>query len=186
MLKSSYKSDKFIYTKIVAADLEWARNLHNDPDVLSMLTDPSIVSQDEQVLWFSRLCTSASSTRLVVWKEEQRIGLIRIDRLDYNNHNVCIGLDIVREARGKGYARDIYKDMFRIFFYEEGMNRIWLLVAAYNDKARHIYKSLGFTEEGIQRQALYKNGIYSDYILMGLLRDDYIKGLKLQQEKSFG
>lgn len=161
------------YKPITEADLEWARVLHNDPEVLQMLTDTHEVQPDEQIRWFESLSRSKSSRRLVVWQGQMRAGLVRIDQLDYENSSVCIGLDIDPAFRGQGYARVIYKDMFEMFFVDEGINRIWLLVAEFNSRARHIYTSLGFKEEGRHRQGLTRFGKKWDYILMGILKEEY-------------
>lgn len=169
----SYQGNRFTYHSISAADIEWARELHNDPEVLSMLTDPTVISPEQQIRWYVSVSNSSKSERLVVRLGGERVGLVRIDNIDHHNKNVCLGLDIAKEFRGRGYASEVYKDMFRLFFEKEGMNRIWLLVAEYNHRARHIYQSLGFREEGIYREALLKEGQYYDYILMGILKSEY-------------
>ena len=56
---------------------------------------------------------------------------------------------------------------------EEKFNRVWLMVAEYNTVARNLYKQLGFTQEGVQRQALYKDGFSYDYIMMSILKGEY-------------
>ena len=153
--------------------LEWARNLHNDPDVLKMLTDPHVVTPEEQLLWFERLENSESSVRWVAFSEGKAIGVVRIDQLDKHNRSVCVGLDIHRDSRGKGYAKPIYRAVLQRFFEIENLHRVWLYVAAYNTIARNLYSSLGFKEEGVQRQALLKEGTYHDYIMMSILKEEY-------------
>jgi len=154
-------------------ELEWARQLHNDPEVLDMLTDPTIVTPEQQQIWYRRICNSNSSKRLVVWiSDEERIGLVRVDNMDTHNHSVCVGLDIHKDYRGKGYAKVIYKKILEFYFMIH-MNRVWLMVASYNERAISLYKSLGFKQEGVQREALYKNDKYHDYIIMSILKDEY-------------
>jgi RimJ/RimL family protein N-acetyltransferase len=161
------------YDLLTESELEWARELHNDPEVLSMLGDPTVVSSEQQKVWFNKLQLSSSSQRLVVKDGANLIGLVRIDQLDQSNGSVCIGLDICKEFRGKGFARQIYRDMFRLFFIDKSFNRIWLLTAEFNARALHLYLSLGFSIEGIQREALYRDGKYHNCIYMSLLRNEY-------------
>lgn len=161
------------YTRLTEFELEWARELHNDPEVLNMLSDPSVVTSEQQMVWFAKLSASNSSRRLVVRDGEDFIGLIRIDQLDLSNGSVCIGLDIAKEFRGKGYAKHIYRDMFAEFFTKESFNRIWLLTAAFNARAISLYTSLGFIQEGVQRQSLYRDGRFHDCICMSILRNEY-------------
>ena len=161
--------------RLTKDQLEWARLLHNDPEVLTMLTDPHEVSEAEQLVWFSKLESSGSSQRLVAFQDGVPIGLVRLDNIDQYNRSVCVGLDIHRDFRGKGLARPIYQKVFKEWFSDRCFNRVWLLVASYNEKARHIYSSLGLKEEGVQREALLKEGKYYDYICMSILRREYEK-----------
>ena len=155
--------------------LEWARQLHNDPDVICMLTDPHIVLEEEQVVWFNKLLKSNSSERILVFNSSLTpIGIVRIDSIDNHNKSVCVGLDIHRDFRGKGLAKQVYHYMFKHWFIEKDFNRVWLLVAEYNLIGRHIYEKLGFLYEGTQRKALYKDGLFFDYLMMGFLKDEYL------------
>lgn len=154
--------------------VEWARQLHNDPDVLCMLTDPHVVSVEEQKQWFDRLNSSSSSERWVVYVGDMEpIGLVRLDQIDHYNKSVCIGLDIEECWRGRGYAYKVYAELFEEWFIKRGFNRVWLLVAEYNHRALHIYEKLGFKREGVQRARLFRNGEFHDYVMMSILRGEY-------------
>ena len=157
------------------ARLEWARQLHNDPDVLKMLTDPRVVTVEEQQEWFVRLQKSNSSLRWVAEVDGASVGVVRIDQIDRHNKSVCVGLDIHRDHRGKGYARHIYDCVLNYWFIRENFNRVWLMVAAYNYIARHLYISLGFVEEGVQREGLIKDGVKHDYVMMSILKSEYCR-----------
>jgi RimJ/RimL family protein N-acetyltransferase len=162
-----------VFKKLTYNYLEWARQLHNDPEVISMLTDPHIVTKQEQEKWFQNLKTSKTSKRIIAFYQDKPIGLIRLDQIDYHNKSICIGLDIHQDYRGKGFAKKIYQYIFDEWFINAEFNRIWLLVASYNTIAYGLYKKLGFKEEGIQREALYKNSKFHDYIMMSILKKEY-------------
>lgn len=153
--------------------LEWARCLHNDPVVLGMLTDPHVVTTEEQVLWFRKLESSLTSRRLIVVYSGEDVGVVRLDQIDKHNKSVCVGLDIHELFRGKGLAKPVYRALLKEWFTTQKFNRVWLCVAEYNEVALGLYKSLGFNVEGVQRQALYKEGRYHDYIMMSMLKKEY-------------
>lgn len=156
-------------------DLEWARELHNDPEVLSMLTDPTEVTSDQQLKWFYNLQNSKTSIRIIAKLEEVPIGIIRIDQIDWHNLSVCVGLDIHKDYRGKGYAKEIYRQIFNYTFDFMKMHRVWLLVADYNWRAIKLYTKLGFKKEGMQREALLKSGNYYDYMMMSIMENEYVQ-----------
>lgn len=153
--------------------LEWARLLHNDPAVLSMLTDPHEVTVCEQDKWFCKLSVSDSSERLMVFYGEDLVGLVRVDQIDRANKSVCVGLDIHKDFRGKGLAKPTYRKIFEEWFVDKKFNRVWLMVADYNLRASNLYRGLGFRVEGTQREALFKGGKFYDYLMMSILRREY-------------
>ena len=63
-------------------------------------------------------------------------------------------------------------------FGEYGAHRLFLDVFVTNDRARHVYRSFGFREEGIMREVFYRDGAYHSLVLMSLLESEYrtIKG----------
>jgi RimJ/RimL family protein N-acetyltransferase len=164
-------------------EVEVLRSLHNDPTVLINLTDPTPVTVDQQLKWYENLGMSSTSQRLVVYGKEQRhddvtvegefIGVFRVDNLDFKNRSVMIGMDVKKDHRGKGYAKETYVRMIEYFFNQCGMNRIYLYVLETNAVAFNLYKKLGFVEEGRQREAIFRNGKYVDYVMMSLLMKDY-------------
>jgi diamine N-acetyltransferase len=58
-------------------------------------------------------------------------------------------------------------------FGEYGAHRLFLDVFVNNDRARHVYGSFGFREEGIMRDAIYRDGTYHSLVLMSLLDGEY-------------
>ena len=49
--------------------------------------------------------------------------------------------------------------------------RLELTVFADNERAVHLYESLGFEREGIRRKAAVRNGVYMDEIAMARIRE---------------
>lgn len=165
--------DNINFCSLGSEDLEWARLLHNDPEVLSMLTDSQEVSEQQQKHWFLNLQKSKSSKRLIVFSGVAPIGVVRLDLIDYYNKSIRVGLDIHKDFRGQGFAKPIYYKVFKEWFVDRRFNRVWLMVVPYNTIAVNLYKKLGFKNEGVQRQALLKDGKFYDYLMMSILREDY-------------
>lgn len=170
-----FSENEYRFRPIKKADLEWARILHNSEDVLSVLTDITVVSKKQQMSWFKKLSKSKTSQRLVIEYRNNRIGLIRLDDIDNNNKSICVGLDIDEKFRGKGHGFNSFKILLKYCFDVLEMNRAWLLVADFNKRAYNLYKKLNFTVEGVQRQRLFRKNEYHDYIMMSILRSEYYK-----------
>ena len=117
------ESTKRLTLKLISlGDLEEARLLHNEPSVLSNLTNPTYVTDQMQLNWFNSLEDSQTSYRYVCRNKEtnQLVGVFRIDNLDTNNKSVMIGLDIAREFRNQGFATEVYRHFIDYFFLNIG------------------------------------------------------------------
>ena len=74
--------------------------------------------------------------------------------------------------RGKGFGDLCIKYMLTFGFNQLNLNRIELSLLSNNIKAMHLYNKNGFEQEGIQKQAQYKNGCYIDVILMAKFKEN--------------
>lgn len=74
-----------------------------------------------------------------------------------------------------GVGIDAHMAMLRYGFDELQMYRAWGSVLDYNQASIDMQKRCGYTIEGRNRCAIYKNGKYHDLILTSLLRDEYYK-----------
>ena len=169
-----YYNNGYIFRILEENDIEWARKLHNDPSVLYMLTDTSFISEKQQKIWFEKISLSPTSKRYIIEFEDQKIGLVRIDDIDYLNKSICVGLDIHKEFRGMGHGFQSFRLLLKYCFDELNMNRVWLLVLSINVPAIKLYRKIGFKEEGVQRERLFRGGKYHNYIMMSILHSEYM------------
>ena len=114
-----------------------------------------------------------TSQRLIILFDGKRIGVVRLDDIDYQNKSICIGLDIEKKYRSKGHGYSSFNVLLKYCFNELNMNRVWLFVTTFNDKALGLYQKLGFQEEGRQRERIYRNGHYHDYVMLSILNNEY-------------
>jgi len=170
----SIESERLTLRNIIHEDLEPLRQMRNDPTTRRWLTYNREISPEEQEDWFFRILKDPDKLYMKVEdREGNLVGLIRSDEWDRDNRSVRIGLDIVPEHRGKGYGTEAFKTFTNYCFEEEKMHRVWLLVAEENNVAIKLYKTIGFKEEGRQKDALCRDGRWYDYISMSILEDNW-------------
>ncbi|GAB4392153.1 MAG: spermidine N1-acetyltransferase [Gammaproteobacteria bacterium] len=169
-------TERLIIRIMEQQDIEAARQLHNEHSTLFKLADINHVTATQQQRWFESISLSATARRYSVLEKQTRefVGLFRVDDLSYQHRSVCVGLDIVPEKRGKGYATESFLYFFDYYFNQMGLNRLYLNTLETNDVAVKLYRKLGFIEEGRARQAIFRDGQYQDLIWMSLLRDEYL------------
>ena len=99
------------------------------------------------------------------------VGLKNIDYLNQkSDFFIMIGNS---EHRGKGIGYFATKEILNHAFNNLNINRVELIVLKENTRAINLYKKVGFIQEGIKRQCIFKNGKFVDVVIMSLLRDDY-------------
>ncbi len=80
---------------------------------------------------------------------------------------------IVVAAPGQGLGRRILSELIGIAFGELQAHRFFLDVFDDNARARHLYASLGFVEEGTMREAAQRDGQWHNLHLMSMLASEY-------------
>jgi RimJ/RimL family protein N-acetyltransferase len=84
---------------------------------------------------------------------------------------------------GRGLGRRLLAEILRLVFDEIGAHRFYLDVVEDNSRARHLYKSFGFIEEGVMREATQRDGKWLSLVLMSLLDHEYRARVRLARSK---
>jgi len=106
--------------------------------------------------------------------ESVMVGYARA-RQDFDNRIATIGVDIHKDHRRKRYACEAYKWLLNYFFIDSKCNRVQLEVLSTNKAALTLYKKIGFRQEGIRRQAVYRQdqNLFIDSIMMSITADEW-------------
>lgn len=105
---------------------------------------------------------------------EALTGIIGLSGILWNHGTAWLNIGIGREdQRGRGYGTEAMALMLNFAFQELNLHRVQLTVFAYNAGARAMYERLGFTQEGIYRQFLHRDGERHDMLLYGILRYEW-------------
>lgn len=149
--------------------------LHNDPLVLRNVTDPTTITLESHLKWWDTIKDSKSEERFIFCIDGVRAGITKFYKIDHANNSCKLGADLHESFRGKGLAKHMWKLMINRCFQVHGLHRIALTTAEYNSIGNHLYKSLGFKEEGRKVESLYRDNVYFDQICMHMTRKDYEK-----------
>jgi RimJ/RimL family protein N-acetyltransferase len=75
---------------------------------------------------------------------------------------------------GSGGGRRLLAALLDFAFAQPATHRVWLTVAPHNERARHLYRSVGFQEEGVYREAhIGPDGRRFSPVVMSLLRPEW-------------
>lgn len=107
------------------------------------------------------------------------IGMIFLHTIDARSHSAQIQVILGRDYRDRGYSRDSMPRVMTYGFAPAptglGLHRISVSVPEKNARTLSVYQFLGFTQEGLFRDALWdsENSKYQDRYLLATLADEY-------------
>lgn len=154
-------------------DLQFLAELRNS-GTWKYLGSIDFTNKVKQLEWWKNSSLDKSKSYFTLWSiNDERIGFVRIDEIDHFNKSIRIGGDIHPNFRSQGYGTRMYTLLLHYCFEQLNMHRVWLFVLDYNDRAMNLYKKMGFKEEGIQREAIFRDGAYHDYVMMSILASEY-------------
>jgi ribosomal protein S18 acetylase RimI-like enzyme len=100
--------------------------------------------------------------------ESKQVGLVQVDQINWVSRNGWFGIWVVKNQRRKGYGEVSIKAIINYSFATLGLRQLRLVVKADNSAAIGLYETIGFTQEGVMRDAEFLEGKFHDLVIMGL------------------
>lgn len=165
------------YRFLKKTDISYFNKWINDEEVIrySLTKFHKIKSKEEIENWFSTMlvddnCFSVGMENLD-GELIGHVGIAGINTVDKNGeYFIFIGN---KKSWGKGIASQATKDIVDLGFKVLGLHRILLTASSANKGALKAYRKAGFRDEGIMREAFYRNNEFSNKVFMGILRSEW-------------
>lgn len=151
-----------------SADMEYQRLLRR-----GMVYPGSL---EEHEAWFAEMAKSEADYPFAIRTlvEDRLVGMLVVKDIFWQARHCSFFIGIGNpEMRGRGYGTDAIRTLLKYAFLEMNMNRIGLEVMSYNLPAIHSYQRVGFKLEGTLRAFAYRDGVYYDMHIMGILRSEW-------------
>lgn len=147
------------------------RVTHEPNNGIARTPGDSFPSLEEERKLLAEWAMSNNSIFLVAVVEGQIVGVCtcRGGARIALRHVAGIGIMIDKEWRDKGVGTALMLQVIEWARQSSIITRLELEVNTDNQRAIHVYRKVGFVEEGIKRHALFKEGRYLDNHLMALL-----------------
>lgn len=112
------------------------------------------------------------------------VGSIITTMCDSRTGTFRYGINIYREFRRKGYAKEAIHLVLKYYFRELRYQKVNAIVYSFNKPSIGLHRALGFKQEGSIRRVIYTNGSYHDQIFFGMTIEEFneideIKDIKL-------
>lgn len=167
--------DKIYLRAIEAGDEELICRIENHPEIRTTLFYFRPVTIEEQKDKINNLIRDNTIITFIICNKcnDNSIGQVSLVRIDWVSRTAIYYIAIAdKENHAKGFGFETTNIIIDYAFNTLNLNRIQLHVALENEGAIKVYKKCGFQIEGILREAMFHNGKYSDFYVMGILRSD--------------
>ncbi|HME51519.1 MAG TPA: GNAT family protein [Candidatus Lokiarchaeia archaeon] len=109
-------------------------------------------------------------------KDGKFLGTCSLMKIDWIYRSAVAGIAIHNpDNQDKGYGSDSLISLLKFGFRMLNLHRIELSVFEFNDRAKHVYENVGFTQIGRKRKQIFFEGVYYDEILMDFLSDEFFE-----------
>jgi diamine N-acetyltransferase len=105
-------------------------------------------------------------------QNQQPVGYVILIGLLNSSKDITLQRIVVTE-KAKGIGRQVIREIKRMVFEDFKAHRLHLIVRDYNERARQLYVSEGFVEEGVMRECILVDGEYKSSVMMSILEQEY-------------
>ncbi len=150
----------------------------NDAELTATLEMRAPMSVPMEEAWFETMVKSQGIDNyhftICLRADDRPIGTCNLFQVDKVNGSAGIGISIgERSLWDQGLGTEAMLALLDFGFGMVRLERLWLDVYDFNERARRSYEKCGFVLEGVQRRAIFKQGRFIDVHLMSILRDEW-------------
>jgi RimJ/RimL family protein N-acetyltransferase len=162
---------------LAAGDLEHSLAWRNDRAIRdSQLGYPFPVTVEMEERWYGEMLSGERRDWVsfaVETKDGTLAGFVHLTNINWISRVAGFGITIgTRQLQGRGIGTEATACLVGYGFETLNLERIWLEVPAFNERAIRLYERVGFRREGVLRGHAYAAGQRHDVVVMGVLRGE--------------
>ncbi|HQY32857.1 GNAT family protein [Actinotalea sp.] len=148
-----------------------------DPEGMRMTGTTASFTREEIDVWCAEVAErDGRHDWAITHGSDEYLGEIVLNGMDTLSRSANLRLALRPGQRGRGFGGEAIELVLDHAFAEQpaglGLHRVSLDVLSINPRARALYASLGFVEEGRLRESHRDGDYWCDTLLMALLEDD--------------
>lgn len=169
------QGDDFALRPASEQDYELITAWNFDPVISRYFSPRPVFDEEQQKKWFKRMLVDVTKKKFMIipHMNQQAVGLVGLQEIDLINGRAEIGISIGdKNWQGKGLGVKSVSLLMRYAFQIMGLYQLRAEVFAENEKARRLFTTCGFNENGrLRAQWKTKEG-YQDVVLYSILSSE--------------
>lgn len=167
------EGDRVTLRPIEEEDLEFLQAQVNDPRIWRAIGRSRPINADQERDFYENVVCSDGNVTLLIAVDSTPIGTSGLNGIDLEARTAEIGYWVAPEYHEQGYGTEATDRVVQYAFDQLGLHRIAARVFEFNEPSQRLLESLGFTQEGIHREAEFVDGEHRDVYWYGLLEDEW-------------
>lgn len=155
------------------ANLKQILDWRNQESIRKVMYNSGIILLDEHVQWFERLQKSEAAQSKIFYYDHVPYGVLNINQIDQINNKCEWGFYIGDNNAPKGMGTILGFTSLNYIFDELSIRKVTAEVLSMNGKSATFHRKLGFTQEGLLRKHIIKDGNYLDVLLYGIFKEEW-------------
>ena len=161
---------------IEAEDLDFIQRERSDAGVWRTLGWPFPSNREQVEAFHEETISDEETIHLLITVEAEPVGMVSFHDISEGSRRGELGYWVATDAQGNGYATDAVGTLVEYGFRDLGFHRIEAKVFDGNTPSRQVLEALGFTHEGVHREATFADGQFRDVHWYGVLADEWNLG----------
>lgn len=158
-----------------AADEEMVRNWRNQSDVAEYMYNDDPITVDGHARWFKSALHDPRRRYWVFEHQGEAVGLGNYYDIDWTHRRANSAMYIARaDLRGTGVGALAEFGLLVEAFDGLRLNKVMCEVLEMNHRMINSNKAFGFTQEGVLRQHVFKQGKPHNAVIMSVLHQDWL------------
>ena len=174
------RGKKVLLRPVRRSDIQYFLKWFNDLEVTQYLNMSLPMTEMAEEKFIEELGTTRAKSDVMLVIEaiedsaSKPIGSISLGSINPKDHNATFGIAIGdKDYWSKGCGTEAARLIINYGFEVLNLHRINSGAIAFNERSVRMHKSVGFKEEGRQREAIFKNGKFQDHVTFGMLREEW-------------
>jgi RimJ/RimL family protein N-acetyltransferase len=165
--------DRVELRTIEEEDLEFLQEAVNDPSVWRPIGSSTPVNAVQEREFFENVVCEDDGVNFLIAVDGEPAGTIGLGPKEAEDDGAELGYWLDSAFREEGYGREATGLVTNYGFQQLGYHRIAARVFSFNEPSQALLESLGFTQEGRHRDAVFVDGQYWDVYWYSMLDDEW-------------
>jgi RimJ/RimL family protein N-acetyltransferase len=146
----------------------------SDPAISqNLVADTSVLTVNNLFSWLLMTQPGTTSTAYSIYSDDALVGVITLNNISLTRRSAFVGILAVMSGVKPGVGLNACRWILAHCFDTLGLNRVYGHTWADNERMDALYRRLGGTLEGIEREHTWKNGRFVDMKIWSILAREY-------------